>query len=46
MRHARSRLIVAAVLWLLAAGCTRPEVPDTEQPPEPQASEPAEAVGD
>ena len=44
MRNAVRILAVASVL-LASLACSRPEPPDKEQPVEPQASEPAEAVG-
>ena len=40
------KLLSTAGLLLACLACTRPEPPDKEQPVEPQASEPAEAVGD
>ena len=44
MRSVVRILAVASVLQACLA-CSKPEPPDKEQPPEPQASEPAEAVG-
>ena len=46
MRTVVVKSLAIAALLLLSAACTKPEPPDKEQPVEPQASEPAEAVGD
>ena len=40
-----ARILAMASVLLACLACSKPEPPDKEQPPEPQASEPAEAVG-
>ena len=41
-----ARILATASFLLACLACSKPEPPDKEQQPEPQASEPAEAVGD
>lgn len=40
----RMRLLPCLALALVLAACSRPQPPDTERPPEPQAGETAEAT--
>ncbi len=44
--HSVARILALASVLLACLACSKPEPPDKAQPPEPQASEPAEAVGD